>query len=483
MYVVGNQFYITSFNYLYICRMYNVQVVASNIKKARLYRNYSQDYLAYKLNISQNAYSKVELGITKVTIDRLVKIAAVLEIDVTRLLATPDVSKDVAAIGRIQIVPKLLEVVCRATGMGFAAIARVTEDQWITCGVRDEILFGLTPGDELKLETTICNEIRQTHLTVAIDNVDKDEIFCGHPTPAMYGFKSYISVPIFRKDGSFFGTLCAIDPKPRNVNNSQTIGMFTLYAELISFHLNSQELLDMSEASLHEERKTAELRDQFIAILGHDLRNPIGAILNSAQVLQKIQFDERGLKFLKIIQDSSFRMKGLIENILDFARGRLGDGIKLNYDDGEPLEEILNHVITEVKLIWPNREIETLIDLPLPVYCDTRHIAQLFSNLLGNAFTHGNKDSPVIVKISSGKGGFLLSVANAGKKIPEAAMARLFQPFSRGEVKPGQEGLGLGLFISSEIARAHRGTLDVISTDDETIFTFHMPLNADSEKH
>jgi transcriptional regulator with XRE-family HTH domain len=337
--------------------MYNVQVVASNIKKARLYRNYSQDYLSYKLNISQNAYSKVELGITKVTIDRLIKIAKVLEMDVNRLLTAPTVSEDVAAIGRIQIVPKLLEVVCRSTGMGFAAIARVTEDQWITCGVRDEILFGLTPGDELKVETTICNEIRQTHLTVAIDNVDEDEIFCGHPTPAMYGFKSYISVPIFRKDGSFFGTLCAIDPKPRNINNPETIGMFTLYAELISFHLNSQELLDMSEASLREERKTAELRDQFIAILGHDLRNPVGAILNSSQLLQRMQLNERGLKFVKIIQDSSFRMKGLIENILDFARGKLGEGIKLNYDGSEQLEKILYQVINEVKLVWPNREI------------------------------------------------------------------------------------------------------------------------------
>jgi signal transduction histidine kinase len=118
----------------------------------------------------------------------------------------------------------------------------------------------------------------------------------------------------------------------------------------------------------------------------------------------------------------------------------------------------------------------------MPVHCDGRHIAQLFSNLLGNAFTHGSKDSPVIVRISSGTGGFLLSVSNAGKKIPDAAMERLFQPFSRGEVKPGQEGLGLGLFISSEIARAHGGTLDVMSTNDETVFTFRMPLTTGDEK-
>ncbi len=457
--------------------MYDVQVVASNIKKARLFRNYSQDYLAYKLNISQNAYSKVELGTTKLTIDRLATIAKVLEVDVNRLLTGHDISEDVAAIGRIPIVPKLLEVVCRATGMGFAAIARVTEDRWITCGVRDEISFGLKPGDELKLETTICNEIRQTHLPVVIDHVAEDELFCGHPTPAMYGFQSYISVPIFRKDGAFFGTLCAIDPRPRKISNPETIGMFTLYAELIAFHLNSQELLDVSENNLREERKMAGLRDQFIAILGHDLRNPIGAISNSAALLQGMQANEHVSKFAKIIQDSSFRIKGLIENILDFAQGKLGEGITLDFNNGEPLEVILNQVLAEVKQVWPNREITTSINLSAPVCCDNKRIAQLFSNILGNAFAHGGKSTPVIAKVSSGKDGFILSVTNGGQKIPEGTMSRLFQPFSRGESNSGKDGLGLGLFISSEIARAHGGTLTVTSTDDETTFIFRMPLN------
>ena len=105
-------------------------------------------------------------------------------------------SADIDAVGAIDAVPTILDVVCRATGMGFAAVARVTEDRWIGCAVHDQIEFGLQPGGELKVETTICNEIREMRAPVVIDHVAEDEVYCGHPTPAMYGFQSYISMPI-----------------------------------------------------------------------------------------------------------------------------------------------------------------------------------------------------------------------------------------------------------------------------------------------
>ena len=101
------------------------------------------------------------------------------------------------------------------TGMGFAAVARVTTDRWIACQLLDKIEFGLKPGDELKIKTTICDEIRDSGQSVFIDHVADDPLWRTHHTPAMYGFQSYISIPILLADGSFFGTLCAIDPNPR----------------------------------------------------------------------------------------------------------------------------------------------------------------------------------------------------------------------------------------------------------------------------
>ncbi|WP_255486639.1 GAF domain-containing sensor histidine kinase [Mucilaginibacter sp. SP1R1] len=384
--------------------------------------------------------------------------------------------EDVEAVGKIDAVASILEVICRTTGMGFAAIARVTPERWIACAVRDEIQFGLLPGGELKVETTICHEIRQNHQAVVIDHVAEDAFYAHHHTPQMYGIQSYISIPIILKNGNFFGTLCAIDPRPARLNNPETIGMFNLFAELIAFHLDAIEQLAINELKLMEERKTAELRDQFIAILGHDLRNPVGAVSNVAQILLRMPLDERVKRLATIVQDSSYRMKGLIDNILDFASGRMGGGITLTRADHEPLNDILNQIITELKVIWPGREINANFTLTESVNCDGRRIAQLFSNLLGNALTHSKKDTPVNVNAVSADGQFVLSVSNLGSKIPDDVADRLFQPFSRGEVGPGQQGLGLGLYIASEIAHAHGGTLTVCSTHDNTCFTLQMPV-------
>lgn len=170
---------------------------------------------------------------------------------------------EVAAVSRINAVPSILDVICRTTGMGFAAIARVTEDRWIACAVRDEINFGLQPGEELELETTICNEIRASQREVVIDHVAENETYCQHPTPAMYGFQSYISVPIFYPDGRFFGTLCAIDPKPAQLNRPEIVKMFRLFADLITQHLNAAR--DEFSLQLADSLRTAKLPEDIIA--------------------------------------------------------------------------------------------------------------------------------------------------------------------------------------------------------------------------
>lgn len=151
--------------------------------------------------------------------------------------------------------------------MGFAAIARVTEDQWVTCSVKDSISFGLKPGDELKVETTICHEVRQKNEAILIDDVQKDPQYFDHHTPVIYGIQSYISVPIYRKDGSFFGTLCAIDPKPARIKTPEILGMFKLFADLIAFHLQALDEKNLVIEELKEEKQTAVLREEFIAIL------------------------------------------------------------------------------------------------------------------------------------------------------------------------------------------------------------------------
>jgi sigma-B regulation protein RsbU (phosphoserine phosphatase) len=247
-----------------------------------------------------------------------------------------------------------------------------------------------------------------------------------------------------------------------------------------------QELLDARDQSrsseaatraiLTDERETSQLREQFIAVLGHDLRNPLASISAGARILHRRTKDETEIRVLQMMQTTVIRMSGLIDNVLDFARGRLGGGITLSRDASRPLEPVLAQVVEELRATMPDRVIESDFRIADPVNCDRSRIGQMVSNLLGNALTHGSPDKPVKVGASTDNGMFELWVSNAGEPIAAAAMAHLFQPFFRGQVRASLQGLGLGLYIASEIAKAHEGTLTVASTADETRFTFLMPL-------
>jgi signal transduction histidine kinase len=394
---------------------------------------------------------------------------------------TIDVRAEVDAVQHIAAVPKILDVVSRMTGMGFVAIARVTSDQWVCCAVRDNMGFGLGEGGELQVETTICNEIRQHGRTVVINDVQTDGAFCDHPTPAMYGFRSYISAPISLSDGTIWGTLCAIDPMPRELDKPEILGSFQLLGELIAAQLEidrrfqqSQTDLRVSRAALLDEKRTSELREQFIGVLGHDLRNPLASIEAGTRVLLRNPDLQRAPEIILAIQKSVLRMAGLVDNIMDFARGRLGGGLTLKRDAEQPLTPVLEHVVAELRSAWPEVILEASLDIEEPVNCDRSRMGQLFSNLLGNAITYGDQGRPIRVSARTINGMLELAVANYGVPISDKAMLNLFKPYTRGD-RPSQQGLGLGLYIASQIAQAHGGTLKGSSDEEETRFVFEMP--------
>lgn len=385
------------------------------------------------------------------------------------------IADDIAAVARIDAVPKILEVVCRLTGMRFAAVARVTDEKWIACAVRDEINFGLVPGGELELVSTICNEIRQSGAAVVIDHVAESAAFCGHHTPAQYGFQSYISTPI-RHRGAFFGTLCAIDPAPAPLHSTQALQIFELFADLIGSHLDAQDRLAQSEAALLTERQTSELREQFIAVLSHDLRNPLAAFDGGARLLGKTPLSDRAQIILEQMRGSARRMSGLIDNVMDLARGQLGGGLNVEREAEVNIDAVLAEVVGEFRAARPDRIIEVDAATSRPILADARRMAQLFSNLIANALNHGADDQPVRVSCRVDEDVFEFSVANAGEPVRPEILPRLFQPYVRAEEGAHKQGLGLGLYIASEIAKAHGGVLTATSDEVETRFTYRQSL-------
>ena len=165
----------------------------------------------------------------------------------------------------------------------------------------------------------------------------------------------------------------------------------------------------------------------------------------------------------------------MINNIIDLARGRLGGGIPVNPVNVD-LKEILNQVSDELKLAFPDRIILSEFNVSTPVNCDPGRISQLVSNLLANAINHGSQDTPVVCKAFSNNLYWEISVTNQGEPISANAIIHLFHPFHRESEHSSNQGLGLGLYIASEIAKAHNGILSVTSDEDATTFTMKVLL-------
>lgn len=387
-----------------------------------------------------------------------------------------EIAQDLGAVRRIDAIPTLLDVLCDCTGMRFAAVARVTEDRWTACAVRDDINFGIKAGGEVDVKSTLCLESRALRAPIVIEAASMDPVYSQRRAPRLYGFESYISVPIVLPNGRYFGNLCAIDPTPAKVA-PRIVSIFTRFAQLIGQQIESELARVQEQTALHDERAAGELREQFIAILGHDLRNPLHAIFATADTLER-RLDESTLAGMATrIKANAHRMSALIDDVLDFARARLGSGIGIDMRDADDIEERLTAVVRELQDANPGRNISVDIDVPGHVFCDIGRVQQIASNLVANALTHGFMQSPIRVTASADRDYLSFSVWNDGEPIPAHSIGKVFEPFWRHSISNNRQGLGLGLYICSQIVRAHKGVLSVTSTQKGgTTFNVRLPI-------
>ncbi|HEV7610607.1 MAG TPA: GAF domain-containing sensor histidine kinase [Steroidobacteraceae bacterium] len=388
------------------------------------------------------------------------------------------IEADIRAVGQIAALPAYLDILCDLTGMRFAAVARVTDHSWTVCAVKDEINFGLPVGGTLPVETTLCLESKQCGLPIAFGHASEDLKYKDHHTPRLYKIESYVSVPIVLRNGTYFGNLCAIDPAPADVANPKTIRIFERFAKLVAMSLDQKETSDRDAATISDERVTSELREQFIAILGHDLRNPLQAVYASGEMIERKSSDPALMKELAgRIKTNVKRMSALIDDVLDFARGKLGGGIGIQVDDVTDINSGLLAVVKELQDVQTDREIVAEINVTHKIRCDLGRVQQVTSNLIGNALTHGAPQSPVKIFAHTDENEFVLEVWNDGLPIPPESVSKIFEPFWRNSTSGSRQGLGLGLHICSQIVRAHKGKLSVTSTQaDGTRFTARLPL-------
>ncbi|MEM8576887.1 MAG: PAS domain-containing sensor histidine kinase [Pseudomonadota bacterium] len=231
---------------------------------------------------------------------------------------------------------------------------------------------------------------------------------------------------------------------------------------------------DRAAVRAHEENE--RLREQFISVLGHDLRNPLAGAFCAVEFLQDREpLSDRAMMMLDNASESLQRMSRLIDDVLDFARARLGGDIGVEPQIGVPLRQVLERTAEEIRLAHPQVVLNEVYDFASPILCDPDRVAQLVSNLLANAITHGEAGGPVQIHTSEADGTVAIAVTNRGEEIPKDLAGKLFEPFERQTPETSDNGLGLGLFIAKQIAEGHRGAIEVTSSEGETTFTFRLP--------
>ena len=228
---------------------------------------------------------------------------------------------------------------------------------------------------------------------------------------------------------------------------------------------------------LREKTETLRLNEMLTAVLSHDLRSPLNAVLTSAVLIQRRSTEQPVKDTAGRILSSGKRMSRMIEDMLDMARARLAGGIPLKREAAD-LGTLLERAVGEIQAAYPERRIEVLETGDLNGNWDGERLAQVVANLLGNALQHGDAADAVQIQADGGRAEcVVIEVSNAGT-IPPELLPRLFDPFRGSQRQSGRsEGLGLGLYIVQQIVAAHGGSVEVESGtgNNRTLFTVRIP--------
>ena len=223
-----------------------------------------------------------------------------------------------------------------------------------------------------------------------------------------------------------------------------------------------------------------KINEMFVGILGHDLRNPLGAVIAGAELLQRQVTDERQLLTLRRMTASGRRMSEMIEQLLDLTRARLVGGLYLTPKHLD-VAALVHRSVDELRATNPHREIVIDVDGDCTTWGDPDRLLQLFSNLVGNALHHGTRGAPISLGIAGREREIVIRIRNGGV-IPPEILPSVFEPFrGRTTTQAGGPGLGLGLFISQQIATAHDGDIGVVSNSTSgTEFIVRLPRRRDA---
>lgn len=276
-------------------------------------------------------------------------------------------------------------------------------------------------------------------------------------------------------NGALIGKFMVYYPEPRSLSAAEldmgraianhiaaAIGRFSVLAEL---------------------QQTVRFNEIFTGMLGHDLRNPLGAIMAGAHIAMRRAEGDQLVKPLSRILSSGSRMARMIDQLLDFTRVRVGNGFPLDRRPTD-LVPILRQVLDELCDAHPTHHFRVEgFDGDALGNWDPDRISQVFSNLVANAVQHGTRERGVAVRIDGSRRDAVCVHIENGGNVPAALLPRMFEPMAGGDRRGEKsQGLGLGLYISREIVRAHGGSIDVATSAAGTTFSVRLPRGGAGER-
>jgi signal transduction histidine kinase len=380
----------------------------------------------------------------------------------------------VATVANSDSIATLLVLASEIAGSNAALLARVTDDMWTVCAAHALKAAGVGADYQVPLGQPV--RVRLGPMGVPISIALSGPQFCA--TQSASSIACGETAPIILANGRYFGVLCALDPTSLSRIDDRIQSRFRCIASVVASQIDQLERRDLDNTAFLDERSAGQLREQFIAILGHDLRNPLQAIFASSDLLARQLVHPAHAQMAGRIKTNARRMASLIDDVLDFARGRLGGGISVDLTEVENINPGLMTVVQEFEDTQTDCKILSDFQVTRSVRCDLGRLQQVASNLLGNALTHGQPHHPIKITARNDEHDLVLEVWNAGAPIPVESLSKIFEPFWRHSVSASRNGLGLGLHICSQIVRAHQGRISVTSTRESgTQFTARLPLS------
>jgi signal transduction histidine kinase len=376
-------------------------------------------------------------------------------------------------------IKEILHCTVEITQLDFASIVHIQEHTWTACAVHSKNDPPYKVDDTLVYDCYLKHNLRDEVRPFVMGSIIRQSFGSDNIINLQKEDRVLISIPIKCPKKNFIGILYAQASRQKKIFEDSMIRTLQVFSEMISLKIEMHQLEPAKADTIIASVKPLEIREQLVTILSHDLCTPIQAIeMGTHILLQRDQLAENR-EIVERIDRSAKRMGKLIDNILSFAHGQLGETIPANKVYCDFFSKNLKNVVDELRYLYPKRTVLGKIEDVGTVYCDIGQIAQLLSNLGNNALKYSPPDSIVDIAVAAGDHAITISVTNYGKPISNDVIPRLFKPYWRAAEDSASPGLGLGLYIVHEVVKAHGGGIDVRSTAETgTTFSVTIPRNS-----